>query len=331
MSDPAVPMSSNLQHLPVLILSPHSRCNCRCVMCDIWKRTSHDQITASDVARLMPDIDRLGVEWVVLSGGEPLMHSGMFDICQLLRSNSIRVTLLSTGLLLGRYAQQVTENIDDVIVSLDGPPHAHDAIRGTRGAFSALEHGVSKVRQINARFRIAARCTVQQLNHADLVETVECAQNLGLESISFLAADVTSEAFNRPNGWTILKQQQVALTIDQIAVLEKQFEEIASRWRETGFVLESEDKLRRIVRHFRAHLEGCAPQSPRCNAPWVSAVIEADGGIRPCFFHPPVGSIKQLGLLSVLNGPEAVRFRQSLDVDSNPICNRCVCSLNWKG
>ena len=30
-------MNERLEHLPILILEPHNRCNCRCVMCDIWK------------------------------------------------------------------------------------------------------------------------------------------------------------------------------------------------------------------------------------------------------------------------------------------------------
>ena len=58
----------------------------------------------------------------------------------------------------------------------------------------------------------------------------------------------------------------------------------------SGFVLENPDKLRRIVHHFRAHLGLAEPVAPRCNAPWVSAVIESDGTVRPCFFHEPIGN-----------------------------------------
>ncbi|HYM11884.1 MAG TPA: SPASM domain-containing protein, partial [Bryobacterales bacterium] len=69
------------------------------------------------------------------------------------------------------------------------------------------------------------------------------------------------------------------------------------------------------------------PVAPRCNAPWVSAVVESDGTVRPCFFHQPVGSVRGRGLREVLNSPQAVEFRRSLDVSTNPICRRCVCSL----
>ena len=64
-------MNSTLFSLPVLVLYPHRRCNCRCVMCDIWKDRSEDEISADDLQRHMLDIRQLNVKWVVLSGGEP--------------------------------------------------------------------------------------------------------------------------------------------------------------------------------------------------------------------------------------------------------------------
>ena len=53
--------------------------------------------------------------------------------------------------------------------------------------------------------------------------------------------------------------------------------------------------------------------------------------MRPCFFHRPIGTVANgASLLDVLNGPEAISFRLNLDVSTNAICQRCVCSLNWK-
>jgi MoaA/NifB/PqqE/SkfB family radical SAM enzyme len=91
--------------------------------------------------------------------------------------------------------------------------------------------------------------------------------------------------------------------------------------------VESPAKLRRIATHFRAHA-GLEPHvAPRCNAPWVSAVLEANGDVRPCFFHPPIGNASAASLLTILNGPAALAFRESLNVAENPVCRRCVCSL----
>jgi len=305
-------------NIPILILYPHSRCNCRCVMCDIWKITDAREITLADLDRHAADIESLGVRWVVFSGGEPLMHSDLFRLCDRLRTLGVRLTMLSTGLLLEKHAQAIVEHLDEVIVSLDGPQHVHDRIRRVPGAFDRMHSGIRALHRLQPEFAVAARCTVQKQNCGSLVATASVAHDMGLRSISFLAADLTSSAFNRPDGWPIERQSEVGLNADEIAVLEREID---------GFVLETPEKLRRIAHHFRAHLGLEDPVAPRCNAPWVSAVVESDGTVRPCFFHEPIGSVAQESLLQVLAGPRAVEFRRTLTVAENPVCRRCVCSL----
>lgn len=322
-------MRAVIQSLPILILYPHSRCNCRCLMCDIWKDSSTREMSVRELECYLDDVEKLSVKWVVLSGGEPLMHSDLFRFCSSLRSRGIRTTILSTGLLLERNAVRIAHDVDDVIVSLDGPEAVHDRIRRVCGAFALLEQGIDAIRKVNRTFPICARCTIQRENHSYLRETARAAKRLGSQSISFLAADLTSEAFNRPGGWSPARQSQIALNQDEIAVLEQQFDGLTADWCGSGFVQENREKLQRIVLHFRAHLGLAEFVSPPCNAPWVSAVVEADGTVRPCFFHRSIGSTKTHSLLQVLNGPAAVQFRLTLDVASNPVCRRCVCSLNW--
>jgi MoaA/NifB/PqqE/SkfB family radical SAM enzyme len=299
-------------------------------MCDIWKDSSKAELSTGELERHLEDIDRLSVQWVVLSGGEPLMHSDLFHFCDLLRSRHIRVTVLSTGLLLERHAQRIINHVDDVIISLDGPPAVHDRIRRVPGAYALLERGVGAIHKSEPCFPISGRCTIQRLNYFCICETAKVGKQLGLEAISFLAADITSEAFNRPDGWNSERQACVALNESEIAVLEQGIDSLVDEWHDTGFVLESREKLQRILRHYRAHLGLCEPVSPPCNAPWMSAVVEANGTVRPCFFHRPIGSIKNQSLFDVINGLAATQFRAELDVARNPICRRCVCSLNWK-
>jgi MoaA/NifB/PqqE/SkfB family radical SAM enzyme len=325
-------MNPVLDSMPVLILYPHSRCNCRCVMCDIWKTDSTREISAADLERHGEDIARLRVEWVVFSGGEPLMHSDLFRLCRFLRERKIRTTLLTTGLLIERYTHHIVECLDDVIVSLDGPPATHDAIRRVPGAFDLLASGVAALHRRNSDFAVSARCTVQSRNCALLRATVETARALGLKSLSFLAADVSSEAFNRSIVWSSERQNQVALASGQISVLEAEVEALIDAGECGGFVVETPQKLRRIVDHFRAHLGLAVGTAPHCNAPWVSVILESDGVVRPCFFHRPIGTVANgASLVEVVNGPEAIQFRRELDVATNPVCQRCVCSLNWKG
>ncbi|MCU1236133.1 MAG: Fe-S protein radical family [Candidatus Solibacter sp.] len=311
-------MNATITRLPILVLEPHSRCNCRCVMCDIWKRTDAEELSAGELERHMADIERLGVTWVVFTGGEPLMHSDLFRLAAMLRARGIKVTILSTGLLLERYALQIAEGADEVIVSLDGPPEIHDAIRRVPNAFERLAAGVRAVHALAPDFPIAARCTVQSQNAGHLRATVEAARAIGLRSLSFLAADLSAGAFDHTAESTVAPE---------LAELEREIEALAAEYPNDGFVLESPEKLRRIVRHFRACVGLEAHRAPRCNAPWVSAVVESSGDVRPCFFHSPVGNLAGTTLEAVLNGPRAIAFRESLRVAGNAICQRCVCSL----
>ena len=317
-------MTATLERLPILVLEPHGRCNCRCVMCDIWKTTEAREITAAELERHLGDISRLGVEWVVFSGGEPLMHSDLFQLARLLRPRGIRITVLSTGLLLDRYSAEITSAIDDVIVSLDGPPEIHNQIRRTPGAFERLAAGVHAIHRRAPGYSISARCTVQALNATYLRGTVETARELGLRSISFVAADLTSTAFNRSTPWP--QERQSAIT-PCLSTLEREIEALIAAYQSSGFIVESQDKLRRLVSHFRACQGFESHVAPRCNAPWVSAVLEPDGAVRPCFFQPAIGNLADGTLAEVLNSPAAVSFREHLDIASNPICQRCVCSL----
>ena len=122
------------------------------------------------------------------------------------------------------------------------------------------------------------------------------------------------------------------LTADEVAELSMLLDRMSVDYAEdfrSGFIQESPEKMRRIVRHFRSALGEVEAVAPRCNAPWVSAVVESDGTVRPCFFHPPIGNFYERPLDQIVNGEAALRFRASLDMERNQICRRCVCSLYY--
>jgi MoaA/NifB/PqqE/SkfB family radical SAM enzyme len=325
-----VPMPHIIRELPILVILPHSRCNCRCVMCDIWRIRQIREITAADLEPHMAGLRKLKVRWVVFSGGEPLMHSDLWALTRMLRREGIRTTLLTAGLTLERHALHVAENIDDVIVSIDGPREIHDRIRGVPDAYRRLARGILALREQRSNLPIHGRCTVQNRNFRHLRATVRAAQELELSSISFLAIDMASEAFNHPPHLAESVMANVALNAIEVEELAGDIEELIRECQDeinAGYIRENPDKLRRIGLHFRAHLGQIPPRAPRCNAPWVSAVIESDGAVRPCFFHAPIGNLRGGTLVDILNSSAAIQFRSQLDISKHMICQRCVCSL----
>lgn len=318
--------------LPIVMLMPHSACNCRCVMCDIWKDNKNvKQLTEDDVSALLSSLKQFGTQQVVMSGGEALLNPNFFALCSILRNAHIKVSLLTTGLTLKHHAEQLVQWVNDVIVSLDGDQSLHDAIRNIPGAFDKLKNGVRHIRLLNPNYRITARTVIHRLNFWNWIAIIEQAKQIKLDQISFLPADVSSHAFNRQIAWDRPRQDEILLSKSELPELKAVIQKINVDYKDDidgGFIAESEQKLMNIY-HYYAAFYGMVPfPYKKCNAPWVSTVIEADGSVRPCFFHEVMGNIRDSSLGDILNSPEAIDFRKTLNMTSNDICTKCVCSLN---
>ena len=321
-------LTDTIHTLPILILMPHSRCNCRCVMCDIWKANNEKkELTTEEIERQLPSFEKLKVREVVLSGGEALMHNNLFVLCRLLRKRKIKVTLLSTGLLLRKFANEIVEDVNEVIVSLDGSGDVHNKIRNIPEAFEKLTDGVRAIRELKSDFRITGRCVLQRYNYFDLPNIIVSARVIGLDQISFLPADVSTSAFNHQGS---LRNSDIALTSEEARDLKKLIEDCVVKFEGeflSKFIAESPGKMRKIAGYYRALLGEEKFEAPPCNAPWVSAVLESDGRLMPCFFHKEYGNIYDGDFESILNSKSAIGFRKNLDVKKNEVCEKCVCSL----
>jgi Fe-coproporphyrin III synthase len=318
--------------LPIAILMPHSACNCRCVMCDIWKGNRNlKQLTHDDVNGILSSLRKLGTRRVVMSGGEALLNPSFFSFCDVLRAEGMRITLLSTGVTVERHAADIANRTDDLILSIDGHEPLHDEIRNIKGAFGAMKRGVAAVKAVKPAFRITGRSVIHRLNYMNWRKIVVAAKELGLQQVSFLAADVTSEAFNRSTPWEEERQQSVLVPASELDALDEEYRRLVTEHEQdfrSGYIAEPALKLSRILQHYRAHHGQAAFPDKKCNAPWVSVVVEADGNVRPCFFHDSLGNIHEQPLDKIINSSKAVSYRRGLNTSSNATCAKCVCYLN---
>jgi MoaA/NifB/PqqE/SkfB family radical SAM enzyme len=320
--------------LPIVILMPHSSCNCRCRMCDIWKGNQHlKQLTKNDIGSLLDSFRKFGTRQIVMSGGEALLHNGFFELCEILKKENLNITLLSTGLLLKKHAPRLRELVDEIIISLDGTESIHDSIRGIEGAFKKLKEGVNFIKSENSSYRVTARTVIHRLNYHAWPEIIEAAEDMGLDQISFLPADLTSHAFNRDVLWNTERQSEIAINRDELPMLKKIIDDLPSRFEKqfrSKFIAESPARIQNIYTYYAAGYGLEDFPFKKCNAPWVSTVVEPDGSVKPCFFHPSIGNIRSDSLSDILNGNTGMAFRKSLDMDHDPVCKKCVCSLNLR-
>jgi MoaA/NifB/PqqE/SkfB family radical SAM enzyme len=318
---------SVLRRLPLVTIYLSERCNSRCVTCDYWRHGKTDA-TLESVRRVLPELRRLRTRVALLSGGEPLLNPQWFEIAQLLKSRGLKLWLLTSGLSLAKHARRVVTVFDSLTVSLDGAcGETYAAIRGV-DAFDNVCAGIRAARADGAP--VSVRVTLQRANYRELAQFVGLARELGVQQVSFLPVDVANpHAFGRIDG----NPPDVALGPDDLPVFETLLSALEREHAEdfaTGLIAESPHKLRRILQYFGAvrGLNGYAPV--RCNAPEFSAVIDAQGGVRPCFFIPGSSDASTRdGVASALNSEGMRALRGSIRAGERRECATCVCPL-WR-
>ena len=316
-------LSDRLSALPLAIVYITDRCNSKCITCDYW-RFGQTNMTLAAAQALAANLDTLGTRMVLISGGEPLLHPHWPEVVAALRGADRQIVLLTSGILLAKHAARVAELCDHTTVSLDAAePETYRRIRGVDG-LAAVERGV---RALVARGApISLRCTVQRDNYAELPAIVRTARAWGVQSVSFLAVDVsTHQAFARQGAF----EHQMALSAEDLPrfdqVLEAMQQEFVSDFA-SGFIAESPSQLRRLRQYFAALIGLDVLPPVRCNAPRFSAVIETDGSLKPCYFLPAWGTLAGRELSAALNDPEAIALRRSQRLGEREECKRCVCS-----
>jgi Fe-coproporphyrin III synthase len=317
-----------IRRLPLVTLYLSERCNSRCVTCDYW-RHGHADMDLAAVERLLPSLARLQTEAVLFSGGEALLNPEWPQITELLRSRGLKLWLLTSGLSLAKHARRVTQLFDAVTVSLDGADAAtYAAIRGV-DAFDKVCEGIRAVTNSGSQLNI--RVTVQKANYRQLPAFVEIARDTGSRQVSFLAVDVANaHAFGRLTDFDAGLALQPQDLPEFERVLDRLEAEYAVDFR-SGLIAESPGKLRRLLQYFRA-IHGLGPHPPvLCNAPEFSAVIDATGHVRPCFFIPgPVETpLAGSDVSQALNHTAMMQLRTDIRGGGRAECATCVCSI-WR-
>lgn len=323
-----------IRWMPVVTLNLIGTCDSRCVACDYWKRKDGPRLDADTIGRLVPELRHLGTRIVLLSGGEPLSHADLPRICERLHRAGFAILLHTNGLRLEERLGGLGSFVSHVFVSLDGATRkTYRRLRGVDGLPAVLS-GIDAVRRRFPRVGLGSRTVLMRDNLGELEALVELGLERKLRPISFLGLDVHSEAFGRAST-TALPSASLFRRMpssEELDGAEAALVRLAHRW---GSAVEEAVEggtasIRRILGRYRSLARGVLPEAPRCNTPWHSAVIEPDGAVRPCFFQASYGKLGVSGLEALLNEQEAVRFRRRLDVTTDPLCRRCVCSKHFR-
>ncbi len=160
------------------------RCNLRCVMCytDCFNRPEfvRQELTTTEILRIMDELAEAGTLELCLTGGEPMARTDFFDVYEHAVRNGFLVTVFTNGTLL-------TETGADRFASI--PPHRIEiSLHGaTRETFEQITQGRgSHDRCLNAvkllldrNIPLALKTTAMTLNQHEVLAIKRYVASLG--------------------------------------------------------------------------------------------------------------------------------------------------------
>src|ERR1700689_3445198 len=134
-------------------------CNLRCVHCraSATELSSPDDLSTRAAMDIIDQIAEVSSPILVLSGGEPLFRSDIFQLAPYGTDKGLRVALATNGTLVTKQVAQmiVDSGVRRVAISLDGADAlTHDTFRGIPGAFDAAIAGFRNLKNLGMSVQI---------------------------------------------------------------------------------------------------------------------------------------------------------------------------------
>lgn len=177
----AVPAQKNAD-LRLVAWEVTRNCNLNCAHCRA-SATNQDYAGELDTKacfRLLDQIAEVGRPIVILTGGEPLMRTDIFELAEYGTGKGLRMVMAPNGTLITADVarQMVASGIQRISVSLDGATkECHDGFRGVEGAFDGALRGIEAARSEGVAFQI--NTTISRYNYEQIPQILHLAETLG--------------------------------------------------------------------------------------------------------------------------------------------------------
>lgn len=318
-------MNSN-RYIKVLYFLLTNNCNSRCITCSYWKNKDKNSFKKKDILNIIKGFYECGLDTVIFSGGEPLLEKNIFSFSKEIKEKfpRLELRLLTNGLLLNKYAKEVSKHFDTVVVSLDADnSEIYKKIRGIEG-FNIVVRGISHIRNLNKKIEIRLRCVIQKKNYKRIYNIIDLAKNLKADKISFLPADVQSKnSFKRVSGEKINKEDMV-LNREENEEFKLIIKNIISSADKNKILFHEGVDLLKIYRYYSILNKGSQFPKMRCNVPNFSLIVDNNLDLYPCFFTEKItGANKINNILDVFEDKKFKKMKKNIFKNSIQ-CKRCV-------
>jgi len=282
------------------------RCNLRCIYCYISAgETREVELSTDEVMETLGDIIKLSPEKVVFTGGEPLCRQDIFELASKFKSldknNRIWLYINTNGTLITRdIALQMTQNFDEIRLSLDGRENINDALRG-EGTYDSVMQAIDYLQEIGGDPTISI--TINSENIASLGKFMAFLLRVKwIHNISLAPFKLSGRGKNHKE---LLCPQEEAERV------------VAEFWHEYfGF----------------SSRQGIRNKPPMNCGVGKYLTIYPDGSVYPCHLLALpefcIGNVRDKSLFEIFTQSELMKKMRALDFQSIPYCAECFNELS---
>jgi radical SAM protein with 4Fe4S-binding SPASM domain len=300
------------------------KCNLRCRHC-YQQGGLPDEMSLPEIKSVINETSDMLNEWKEtyhlaftssfnVTGGEPFLRNDFFAILDELRCNGFDAFILSNGTLIGRDQAATLAGlaVKGVQVSIEGPEHIHDSIRGP-GSFTSSIKGIRNL--LEAGIPVTLNTTLSGMNADCFMDVVDLAASLGVQRVGF------SRLVPTGRGGALLD------TMISRETLKDLYNDLFS-FDAKGLSIVTGDPVASQLRKCTEH-DGKNPfPSGGCAAGVSGLTILPDGTVTPCRRLPvPIGNVKKDSLREIWATSEVLQGLR----DKSRYAGRCGECSKWSG
>ncbi|HJH26160.1 MAG TPA: hypothetical protein C5S37_05135, partial [Methanophagales archaeon] len=271
-------------------------CNLRCKFCyeGAGKQASGNELTVTEIKRIIDEANNLGAKNITLLGGEPLLYPHFFEIAEYVTKASMDVLIFTNATLITtEIAKRLSDLNVGVCVALEAlNPEIHDEMVGVNGAHQKTLEGINNLIVVGYTkdIPLSINATITNINYSDL-------ENLCLWALEKKIEPFLFRLIPNPRAY-ISKDLQVSAS--QLKELSEKISPIKKYSRELPFFDNS----------------GCVKH-------YISCYVTCEGFVQPCSnVNIYCGNVRSKSLTSIVNSP-IIKMMRGIGSNIQGYCKEC--------
>jgi radical SAM protein with 4Fe4S-binding SPASM domain len=290
-------------------------CNLRCKHCLVSAgKKLRRELTDEEWKKVIDESIKLGVKRFYITGGEPFIRGGIFDLIKYITKTKRReLIILTNGMLFDDKKLAALKKVMSprllIQVSLEGHnAEIHDKLRG-KGSFDRTVEGIKKLLSIG--IIPIASTALNKYNEKEIVKTSRFVSKLGIQEHNVL--------WMHEKGRGISNLNELFVPSESIAKIMK---DLKKTYKGKDFILDNIESLKARVRTKRGR------KLDLCNNCFEKICVNADGNVYPCAslngdktFN--AGSVRKKSLKDIWLNSKVMEKGRSNSVQNKAECSQC--------